>query len=352
MKYKPDWPEARQRLCALWEGRVLDRPCMAVRAPSGRNITPPGEPATVEDRWLDPDWLVARALAELEGTWWGGEAIPSFLINGGWVVSLGGKPHFSIDTIWFDTFAVDFDEPSPFVYDPDDPWTRKHRTAYLALVEAAGKDDFLVGTPCILPANDLLSMHMGTEAFLISLLDRPEWMREAIVRGARGLLRARLELRDLVKDRHDFWYGNAGWMPFWAPEPYVGAQSDVSCMLSPRMFEDFVVPELDVHGNEAGAMWYHLDGGDARQHLPRLLSLPYMRVIQYVPAPVEPPNGPAHLEMYREIQKAGKIVHVELPKENVEPLVRELDPALLMLQTYCGSIEEGQKLLDSARHWM
>jgi hypothetical protein len=43
-----------------------------------------------------------------------------------------------------------------------------------------------------------------------------------------------------------------------------------------------------------GALWYHLDGGDARQHLPRLLSLPYLRVVQYTPAPCEPPNGPGH----------------------------------------------------------
>ena len=63
-------------------------------------------------------------------------------------------------------------------------------------------------------------------------------------------------------------------------------------MLSPAMFDRFVVPELDVYGEDHGALWYHLDGGDARQHLPRLLSLPYLRVVQYVPAPFEPPNGP------------------------------------------------------------
>jgi hypothetical protein len=150
---------------------------------------------------------------------------------------------------------------------------------------------------------------------------------------------------------HEYWYGNAGWMALWAPEPFLSTQSDVSCMLSPEMFDRFVVPELDVYGQAHNALWYHLDGGDAKQHLPRLLSLPYLRVIQYVPAPFEPPNGPGHLEMYQQIQAAGRIVHIQVPAENVESLVRELDPSLLMLDTWCASRADGEKLLEQSVKW-
>jgi hypothetical protein len=123
-------------------------------------------------------------------------------------------------------------------------------------------------------------------------------------------------------------------------------------MLSPEMFEWFIVPELEICGGEFGAMWYHLDGADARHHLPRLLSLPYLRVVQYVPAPREPPNGPGHLDLYREIQAAGRIVHIDAAPEYVEPLYRALDPALLFVQTRCNNIAEGQALLDAAKHWI
>jgi len=140
-------------------------------------------------------------------------------------------------------------------------------------------------------------------------------------------------------------------MPYWVPEPFNATQSDVSCMLSPELFDRFMLPELEVYGREYGALWYHLDGGDARQHLPRLLSLPYLRVLQYTPAPGEPPNGPGHLEMYRQVQSAGKILHLQLPRENIEPLVRELDPALLMLDTWCPSRDEGERLLQQSIQW-
>lgn len=62
--------------------------------------------------------------------------------------------------------------------------------------------------------------------------------------------------------------------------------------------------------------------------------------------------GPAHLDLYRKVQAAGKIVHIELCPEDVEPLVRELDPRLLMLSTRCSSIRKGEALLAAAARWM
>jgi len=351
MRYKSDWPEAAERLAALWQCGRLDRPCIAVTASSGRDVPRPTPPEDPRGRWLDPEYLVADALARLENIWWGGEAVPSMLLQAGWMLCLGGTPRFDQNTIWFETAEFDFDAPPAFAFDPTDPWVRRFEAAYLALAAAAGRDGFLVGQPCMLPASELLSMRMGTEAFLTALVDRPEWMARAIAQGARCQVAAREHFRRLLAGRHEFWYGNAGWMPFWTPQPHFATQSDVSCMLSPAMFDRFILPELELYGRRFGALWYHLDGRDARQHLPRLLSLPYVRVVQYTPAPCEPPNGPAHLELYRRIQAAGRIVHVELPRQNVEPLARELDPSLLMLATSCPSPAEGRRLLENAMRW-
>ncbi|MDD5679093.1 MAG: hypothetical protein PHW60_14060 [Kiritimatiellae bacterium] len=62
-------------------------------------------------------------------------------------------------------------------------------------------------------------------------------------------------------------------------------------------------------------------------------------------------SGPAHLDLYRKIQAAGKIAHIQLPAENVEPLCKILDPALLMMQTGCKSVREADELLASAVRW-
>ena len=53
MKYKPDWPEAQERLAALWEGRCIERLCIAVTEPNGRKLKYP-KPISDEQKWLDP----------------------------------------------------------------------------------------------------------------------------------------------------------------------------------------------------------------------------------------------------------------------------------------------------------
>lgn len=353
MNYKSDYPDTKRRLTALWNGERLDRPYIAITAPQVvEHPTRVPSPANTEARWLDPDYRIPLLRHVLESAWWGGEAIPGVTAMYNWVICLGGTPRFDEQTIWFDTIPTDFSRPPPFRNEPVDPWVCKHRRLLAALCKEAGHDAFLIGQSGGLPANDLLSMLMGTETFLLALMDHPEWMHQAITQGAREQVQFKLETRKMIRESgHAFWYGHAGWMSFWAPEPFVATQSDVSCMLSPEQYDRFVLPELEIQA-EHGPLWYHLDGGDARQHLPRLLSLPFLRVLQYTPAPFEPCNGPDHLEMYRRVQAAGKIVHIELPWQYVEPLCRQLDPALLMLQTHVPSRDQGERLLQQSAGWI
>jgi hypothetical protein len=82
-----------------------------------------------------------------------------------------------------------------------------------------------------------------------------------------------------------------------------------------------------------------------------ICSREYVRVVQYVPGAGCAPNGPAYLDLYRKIQDAGRIVHIALPPEQVEPVIRALDPGLLCLQVRCQSEEEGRQLLAAAERW-
>ena len=352
LQYKSDWPETRERFTALWEGRTLDRPYLGIMAPNpSGGVTAPAPPEDPEARWLDPAWVIPDLRASLANNWWGGDVIPSYLLMAGWVLCYGATPRFSQRTIWHEPFTVDYDTPPNFTLDLQDPWISKYIDLYSRAAREAGKDNFLLGTPCLIPANDLLPAMLGTTEFLLALVEHPEWIQAAMAQIIDGQMQAYHYFETLAAG-HDFPYGNPGWMPFWAPREYRHMQSDVSCMLSPAMFDEFVVPELERLAAEFESIWYHLDGFDACQHLPRLLATPGMRVIQYVPTPAEPNNGPDHLELYRTIQHAGKIIHITVEPQYVEPLVKALDPALLLLLTYTDTIEEGEALLAASRRWM
>ena len=352
MKYRDDWPEARDRWQALWEHRYIKRPCLCIQAPRAKRREFPA-PVSGEQKWLDPDYNVRAMLATFESTWYGGESIPSYLLMAGWIVNTyGATPNFPLETIWFESIAVDWKQPPTFAFDFESPWFQKVVALHQAVLAAAGREDFLVGSPCLLPGNDLLPLIIGSEEFLTSLKDRPRWTRDAILQLAKNQVAVHRHFHRLQSAATEYWYGNAGWMPFWAPELFVGTQSDISCMLSPEMFDEFVRPELDLLGREFKNVWYHLDGQSAFQHLPQLCSLPYLKVIQFTPEPTGPPNGLDHLALYRAIQDAGKIVHIQVPPGNIKPLVRKLDPRLLCIFTGCDRISDAEDLLENTARWV
>ena len=180
MKYKDDWPEAAERWAALWEGRRLDRPCMCITAPKGGGHRAP-QPRSGEEKYLDPGYVVPATLAFLESTHFGGEAIPSQLLNGGWVATCyGARPRLSLETIWFEPREFDWQKPPTFELDPGDPWHQRYLTLHKAVTAAAGRDDFMVGGACLLPANDMLARLMGTETFMLGLVEHPDWMRQRL----------------------------------------------------------------------------------------------------------------------------------------------------------------------------
>jgi hypothetical protein len=352
MMNAPDWDEARRRWSLLWLGRHGGRPCITVKTPSGRPNSA-GRAQSPEQLWLDPDYIVRAALGSFESTLYCGEAYPGHLLMAGWVVNAyGAAPRLDLDTIWCDPIKVDWDSPPTFDFDWTSHWFGRVQALHRAMVAAAGADRFAVGQGCFLPGSDLLAMVIGTEPALLAMAQRPDWARRAILKLAGNFVDVTRHFHELARGAgHEYWYGNTGWMPFWAPERFAATQSDISCMLSPEMFEQFIVPELDLAGEAFGKLWYHLDGQSAQHHLPRLLSLPYVRVIQFTPMASTPPNGPAYLDLYRRIQQAGRIVHVSVPVEHVEPLCRSLDPGLLCLETSCPSATAAAELLQAARGW-
>lgn len=79
MLYKEDWEQAKERFLAWWNGEIIDRVSLQVRAPRKnyrpRPLTPP---SSLEARWTDIDWNLERAEESFKATFFGGEAFPCF----------------------------------------------------------------------------------------------------------------------------------------------------------------------------------------------------------------------------------------------------------------------------------
>ena len=99
LKYKPDWPEARQRHQAFWEREIVDRVCLAIRAPQDEQVPMPVA-ETYEAAVTDIDYHLSVQRALLNNTYYGGDALPGIDTKVGWL-AFGGEPIFmeEVDTL-------------------------------------------------------------------------------------------------------------------------------------------------------------------------------------------------------------------------------------------------------------
>jgi len=344
MLYKPDWLETKQRLTDFWNYKNTGRPCIAIYAPNpDPEIKPPEPPESDEDRYLNPDWYIKNLEYRFSQTVYLGEALPSDSVMAGYTISYGARVKFSPRTVWIEPIVdLEISDLSCFELDFESSEIKRFFHLYINFAKA-GSNKFLIGQPAILPGNDLLSMLMGSEKFLVNLVDRQQQMKNAIEKLATNWILLNRKIYEIA-GKFQEGYGIC-WLGLWCPFSFVSTQSDISCMLSREMFEEFIVPELEMVCREFGTVVYHLDGPGALHHLDKLCKIDGIKMIQWVPGAGNSQSANDWLYLYKKIQDAGKFVMAYVVPEEVEFLVRNLDPRLLYIVTGCKTKKDAEQLL-------
>ena len=352
LQCKPDWPAARERWIACWERRNTDRPLIDVTAPRGDAGPAPPPPDSPEGRYFDPDYIAAVWERKMAGTYFGGEAVPTGgFFMGGYALGCGPGVIFDERTVWHPGTMSSIHDPLGWSPGPGDAWQGKMERVVERLLDLA-PGRFLVGYACQVMANDLLPLLRGSEAFLVDLAEDLATCCRRLDEVLAGWTEVFEHFRRLVDRRQSGGAGCVwGWPGLWHPEMVMITQSDMSCMISPSMFDAYVMREMRQLGQRYGRLWYHLDGPDAVHHLPALLACPFVVAVQYVPGDGNPPNGPAYIDFYRQVQAAGRCLDLAAPCENMEYLARHLRPERLILRTGVASVEQAEELTASTVTW-
>ena len=100
-------------------------------------------------------------------------------------------------------------------------------------------------------------------------------------------------------------------------------QSDFSYMISPKMFERFVLPDLAACFERMDHAFYHLDGKGQIPHLDMLLSLKDLAGIQWIPGAGQP-QASKWLSLLKRIRDGGKLCQVFVSARGARTIVREL----------------------------
>ncbi len=319
-----DWERHRQTWAAWWAGE-LDRPLVIIEGVEPCPERPLPEVHDFISNYpfdVPASEVVARYQAHLEARRFYGDAWPRWWLNfGPGIVAgfLGARVHSVPETVWFEpTQTRPIGEIHP-CYDPDNIWWRRIQDLTRTAVAAWG-DQVTVSHTDLGGNLDILASLRTTEGLLTDLYDAPDEVERVSREITRLWLRYYDELDAIIRPAG---CGTTPWAPIWSPGRCYMLQSDFAYMISPRMFEHFVLPDLAACCEALDHGFYHLDGKGQIVHLDMLLSLERLRGIQWVPGDGQPPPED-WLPLLKRIVGAGKRCQLSVSPEGALRIVREL----------------------------
>lgn len=352
MYYKPEIDKVKKRFLAFWNQEIEDRACISVIAPKkpGAHISMfhnPNPNECNQERllkyWTDPQTIFEINTHRIENTFLGGDTLPIVFLNfgtSGHCSYLGAKPNYQTDTIWFDQ-VWDSLEDADNVYNSDEVLKKQLEIAkYLA---ENGKDRFYVSMPDNCGTLDAIGHLYGTQNLMIDMLVEPEAVNHVV---------------DMVnnvwkKTSEDFYQllypysggGTHAWMHLWAPGRVQHMQVDLSVMISPQMYEQFALPELEQQLQWIDYPVYHFDGIEQTQHLDYILGLKKLKAIQWTHVAGQP-SAANYIPTLKRMQEAGKSLIIMTPKEDIPVLMDNLCHKGLYFHTEAADAEQAQEIVQ------
>jgi hypothetical protein len=351
LEYKPDSASACQRINAWWQREILDRPTLQVCAPKlERRPLPAIHHASVRERWLDVDYAVECADIRAGNTYWAGEILPSFWPNLGPEIltsALGAELLFGEETSWSVPMLQDWEDLPTLAVDPDTSYVRVILEMTRRALEV-GRGKFLVGLTDLHPGGDLAASLRDPQQLCVDLALAPERVHRLMAQ-LRPCFYHFYELqRRLLLDAGQSL--TTSWLPLLAEGRYYIPSCDFSCLISPRQFQEFFLPEITEEIEWLDRSIYHLDGPNALRHLDTLLKIDKLDAVQWVWGAGQ---GPASrwMPVFQRIQGAGKCLHISIEPWELDLFMEALHPEGVMLCTSAASTEEADALLARVRRW-
>ncbi|MCG3181159.1 MAG: hypothetical protein BIFFINMI_03534 [Phycisphaerae bacterium] len=341
LKFKPDWPRAVERLMAWWQGEVIDRCCVGVRCRRNGAQRLPDADARY---WMDVDAQFNLIRRKAAATAWLGESFPCYWPNIGpetLAAYLGCRVEFGPNTSWTHPLAAAPDGGIPELkFDPSNEYYQWVRMATLAAMEQLA-GEAIVGVTDIHNAGDTLAAIRDPQQLCIDMIERPDEVKRAVA-FLREFRRERFaENIEWTKAQG----GTTTWLSCFSTGVYACTQIDFIVLISPRMFREFLLEELDDAGCQAEHVCYHLDGPGEIKHLDALLAMKNLQAIQWVCGAGNEPQT-RWIDLLKRIRAAGKSLHlsVDSPGEALG-LIEALGPEGLLITLSMETESEARAFL-------
>ena len=321
-----DWERRRQDWTAWWEGE-LPRPMVIIEDQLPVKVKVDEPKSTWQLTYAFPNDIPVNQMIDyyqrhLEATRYYGDALPRWWPDYGPGIMagfLGARVHPSPETTWFEPSSYPDLRDLRLVYSAENPWWARIKEVTTCAVERWG-DQVCVAFTDLGGNLDLLASLRTTQQLLYDLLDEPDEVAR-LVKEMTGLwVQYYQELYQIIGPVGN---GTTPWAPIWSPQRTYMLQCDFSYMISPRMFEAYVFPDLEACCQAMEHGFYHMDGKGQIPHLDLLLSIERLRGIQWVPGEGSPPPQ-EWLPLLKRIRDGGKLCELNVSPEGARTITRAL----------------------------
>lgn len=357
--YKEDWEKAKQRMTAWWNGEIIDRAALQVTAQKDKQfrkhddiLNKHSSMGTCYFLSTDIELLIEVNEELFTNTYYGGESFPYFIVTLGPSIIgafLGCELKIEPHTSWQKPCCSAIDEIMTKQFVAQNQWYIKiNQITDTAIERSRGR--YIITIPDLGNSAEIMAYMLGTENLCFALLDSPNSVKSSIDYISSLWFKLYDEFYQKIQKNMK---GSCMWLPTWAPGKTFPLQCDFSAMISPSMFEEFFLPEIQRECRFLDYPLYHLDGKEAIKHLDLLLEVPELKAIQWCPgAGAGEDNSMLRwIPLLKKIQARKKSIHIEVNKNEVEPLLQELKPYGLMMRTECSNEEEAKELLKKVERW-
>lgn len=339
MFYNDHFDELKARMNAYWNRDAVDR-CSAAIMVARPNNKDFGDANFYYDAELT-DRMYRRKFESYDYLW---EAIPSvfsYFGTSGIAEYAGCEPVYSPRTAWFQPCL---DEPDAGDISFKKPEVFERQKDTLKKIIELSKNDYAVPVTDNCGIADALAAMRGSENLLMDMITDEDFVREGIEKLLPIYKETEEQFFDLVKENNE---GSIiSWMHIWAPKRCAQMQCDLSVMISPDMYEKFILPELEELSAFLDYPVYHFDGQEQIRHLDLLLSVKKLKAIQWTPVAGQPKTSTFIRELQK-IQKAGKNLILFPWTDEIEFLLDNLSSRGLHLLCHAGNTEEADYIQDT-----
>lgn len=311
--WKSNWEQTRKHYINWWnhEGLVIHLPNVIAPHPVA-DVQKPEPPTDFQFQHTDSNWIAKRQRYRLSRGKYLGDTIPIAAADIGYqTLSLylgGSKPVFREDTVWYEPLMGDINSVGKLIFDPSNPWFQNHVKTYEETV-ATGKNLFFTGTPGLGSNIDVLSAMRGPEAFMLDLIERPEWVKKRLKEINQAYFQAFESLYNIYKLADGS--SCASYYGWWSPGKVALVMSEAAAMISPDMFKEFVVPFMEEQCHWLDHSVFLIDGKECLRFLEHLLAIDDLDAIAFDTGPHgQDGDDPVWFDLYKKILKAGKSVQI------------------------------------------